>query len=156
MFGISHIFGKNWDVVPLKAYQLCLFCITSTVAKASDLGQIYVLFNFWKWWWNPISPPFLENRDFLPIGPRNTCICGKNTPNTAKTKFSIRKHIICEICKKKLTKIAHSWPREWQIQLTPPHRRLPPPTRQSLEYGGPWCRASWTMVDRLGPCWTIV
>ena len=46
----------------------------------------------------------------------------------AKTKFSIWRYVICEICKK-MGKIAHFWPPEWLIQSSPPlieghHRQL--------------------------------
>ena len=34
---------------------------------------------------------------------------------------------------KKMAQIAHFWPPEWPIQSTPPHRRSPLPTRQSMQ-----------------------
>ena len=51
---------------------------------------------------NPISPPFSEICNFLPMGPQNTCILGRNTLNTRQ-----QRHIICEVCRKKVTQIAY-------------------------------------------------
>ena len=56
--------------------------------------------NFRKRGWKPFPSSFWEIRDFLPIGPQNTCIWGRHTMATAK--FFIWRHVICEICKKRL------------------------------------------------------
>ena len=51
----------------------------------------------------------------------------------AKTKFSIWRYVICEICKKKWVKSPISGLQSGWYNLPPPHRRSPPPTRQSMQ-----------------------
>ena len=51
----------------------------------------------------------------------------------AKTKFSIWRYVICEICKKNGSNRPFLASRVADTIFPPPYRRSPPPTRQSMQ-----------------------